>query len=191
MSNQENIQKQLLNDAVHWLNAQASSHRTMMNSKPVRHHAVAIMNAVAALRNALAKGDFATLLRLEMEIQQLELARYSNEPGIMATIERTREDLAEGIRDYAQLAENPASYCARGYRKRDRTGAGGRFPLDTMRKALRSQAARVGNFARNPMLGPEEKDFHRVRVSILKRAEKLYEELQARALAAHHDTSQE
>lgn len=187
MPEPENTQKRLLIDAVYWLSAQASSHRAMMESKPVRHHAVAIMRASAALRDALAGGDFATLLRLEMEIQQLELVRYSNDPGMMASIERTREDLAEGIRDYTQLTEAPASYCARGYRLRDRAGAGRNFPLDTMRKALRSQAARVGNFAKNPMLSPEEKEFHLLRVSILKRAEKLYEQLQARTLAAHRD----
>ncbi len=53
-----------------------------------------------------------------------------------------------------------------------------------MRKALRGQATRVGNFARNPMLFPVEKEFHLLRTALLRRAEKLYENMQAQALTA-------
>lgn len=184
-------QEQLFDDTAYWLSAQAMSHREMMESLVVRRHGNAITKAIDALRNALSRGNFETLLHLESEIQQLELVLYSREPSIMASIEKTQEDLAAGLRDYKQLKENPVAYYARGYRRQDRTGINKGFPLDTMRKALRSQATRVGNFAKNPMLSPEEKKFHLLRVSVLKRAEKLYEELQARVLDAQGDDFQE
>lgn len=182
MSKSKKTQKRLFDNAAQKLSTQALSHRSMLESPPVREHAASIRNAIAGLREALADGDFATLLHLETELQYLELTRYSSDPDMVAMIQRTQEDFAEALRDHEQLTKNPDSYRARGYRKQDRAGESKRFPLDTMRKTLRSQAARVGNFSRNPMLSPEEKEFHAVRTSILKRAEALYEELQSTIL---------
>lgn len=182
MAKSRKTQRNLHNYAVQRLSIQALSHRSMLESPPAREHAATINKAIAALRDALADGDFETLLRVEMEIQYLELTRYSSDPDMVAMIQRTQEDFAEALRDHEQLTKNPDSYRARGYRKQDRAGESKRFPLDTMRKTLRSQAARVGNFSRNPMLSPEEKEFHAVRTSILKRAEALYEELQSTIL---------
>lgn len=181
MSKKE-FQNQIYDKAINQLNTQAFSHRALMESPAVRRHALAIRKAIKAVREALANGNFETLLNLEIEMQQLEMTMYARDPGMIASIERTRDDLEAGMLDYRQLIDNPKAYRERGYRKSDRTGTNRRFPFDTMRKALRGQAARVGNFAKNPMLSPEEKEFHRLRVAILKRAEMLYEELQTAAL---------
>lgn len=174
--------REMLSEALYWLNAQAESHNEVLRSEPVLQYASVIKKSIELMRNILAHGNFETLLNVEMAIQKLEVESYSHDENMVASIQKTREDLAAGILDYRQLVASPESYRIRGYRKRDRTGPHKEFPLDTMRKALRSQAARVGNFAKNPMLGPEEKEFHLLRVSLLKQAEKLYENLQARGM---------
>jgi hypothetical protein len=174
-------QNRLFSEVVHWINAQAESHRQLLRSRAMLVYDAIVDKAVRVLKQAILKGDFETLLNTEMAIQKLEMEKYAFDESVAASIQKTREDLAEGIRDYRQLTGNPKSYLGRGYRLRDRAGPNKEYPLDTMRKALRSQATRVGNFAKNPMLNPKEKEFHLLRASVLKRAEKLYEELQAHA----------
>lgn len=170
--------------AVFDLNTQAVFHKKMTQAQATRRYVDAIAQSMSLMREALETEDFEILLDVEIAIQEVELEKFSQSTDMVASIQKTQEDLSEGMKDYRQLLESPEAYLARGYRERDRTGPNKQFPLDTMRKALRSQAARVGNFARNPMLIPEEKAFHLLRASLLKRVEKLYEMLQERAVAA-------
>ncbi len=160
------------------LNTQAQAHGMLLQSPAVRQYVRAIEKGMALMRDALAEDNFDALMAVEEAIQKVEEERFAQ------SIQKTRQDLAEGMKDCRQLLENPEQYCARGYRERDRTGPNKQFPLDTMRKALRGQATRVGNFARNPMLFPVEKEFHLLRGTLLRRAEKLYENMQAQALTA-------
>ncbi len=169
------------------LNAQAKYQKQLAQSPAMRRYIGAIERNMAVMREALAGDDFASLLAVERAIQKVEAERFAHDGGMTASIQKTQQDLAEGMKEYRQLTETPEAYLARGYRERDRTGRDRAFPLDTMRKTLRGQAARVGNFAKNPMLLPAEKEFHLLRVSLLRRAEKLYEKLQARMLAAYGD----
>jgi len=167
------------------LNAQAIYQEKLVQSKVMRQYIMAIEKNITTLREAIAEGDFDTLLAVEQATQKVEMERFSHDESMVASIQKTQNDLAEGVKDYRQLLEIPKIYFARGYRKEDCTGSNKQFPIDTMRKALRSQATRVGNFAKNPMLFQVEKEFHQLRVSLLKRAEKLYVALQAQAIAAN------
>ncbi len=166
------------------LNTQAQAHGMLLQSPAVRQYVRAIEKGMALMRDALAEDSFESLMAVEEAIQKVEEERFAHDEDMAASIQKTRLDLSEGMKDYRQLLENPEQYCARGYRERDRTGPNKQFPLDTMRKALRGQATRVGNFARNPMLFPVEKEFHLLRTALLRRAEKLYENMQAQALTA-------
>ena len=177
--------KDYFQHALSGLSVQAVLHEKMAQSQVMRRYVAAIEKNMSLMREAISVGDFETLVDVETAIQIVELEKYSHDAGMMASIQKTQKDLAEGMKDYRQLIEMPEAYCARGYRERDCVGANKEFPLDTMRKALRSQAVRVDNFAKNSMLFPVEKEFHLLRVSLLKRAEKLYEGLQAQAIAAN------
>lgn len=175
-------QKALYARLINMIDLQSSLHQDLLQSESVSDHAAAVRQTAAAIKTALSVGSFETLLKTEMAIQRAELERYAGNPEMVESIRKTRADMAEGLKDYKHLKENPHYYHSRGYRERDRTGPGKTLPVDTMRKVLRSQATRVGNFAKNPMLSAEEEEFHKVRVSLLRRAEKLYEQLQMESL---------
>lgn len=172
-------QRDFFQQTLSGLSVQAILHKKMAQSQSTNRYLGAIEKNMFLMREAIAVGDFETLLDVESAIQIVELEKYSHDESMVQSIQKTQKDLAAGMKDYRQLVETPEAYCARGYREQDCTGPNKRFPLDTMRKALRSQATRVGNFAKNSMLFPIEKEFHLLRVSLLKRAEKLYEALQA------------
>lgn len=173
------LQKSLVEQMTAVLSFQAYSHQTMLRSRTMRTHTAAVLKTAKAVKNIIAKGSFQTLLDAEITFQKTELERFSSDADMMASIRKTQKDMAEAIKDYRQLVDNPDAYGARGYRDQDRVG---KYPKDTMRKTLRSQAARIANFAKNPLLSPEEKDLHRLRVSMLKRCEQLYENIQERML---------
>ena len=164
------------------IDLQTVSHEKLMQSQAMSDHAAAVRETSAVIQTAITQGSFETLLNTELAIQMAEREKFSRVPKMMESIRKTQEDMSAGLQDYRQLQQNPKSYLDRGYRERDRTGPNKEFPVDTMRKALRSQATRVGNFAKNPMLSMEEKEFHLLRVAMLKQAEKLYEKLQMKGL---------
>lgn len=166
----------------HGLNSQAVYQEELLQSAAMSEYVTTIEANSETLRNAIANGDFDELMTVEMTIQQIELERFAHDADMMKSIQKTQRDLAEGMKDYKQLRENPAAYRARGYREQDLAGSNKKYPVDTMRKALRGQAARIGNFARNPMLFPVEKEFHQLRVTLLRRAEQLYEDMQKEAM---------
>lgn len=178
------------NNTTFLLNAQARHHELLLQSPVMEEYFRSIENTMSLMRAALAEDTFESLLAVEEAIQKIEEERFAHDADMLASIQKTRRNLAEGMKDYRQLQGAPEAYLSRGYREQDRTGPEKQYPLDTMRKELRGQATRVGNFARNPMLFPAEKEFHILRASLLRRAEKLYEHMQARALAAHRDDSQ-
>lgn len=161
------------------LNSQTLSQLALGRSRPMQRHADTVGKTAKAIKSIIAKGSFDTLLNAEIAIQKAELEKFSTDAAMMASIRKTQKDMAEAIKDYRQLVDNPDAYGARGYRDQDRVG---KYPKDTMRKTLRSQAARIANFAKNPLLSPEEKELHRLRVSMLKRCEQLYESIQERML---------
>lgn len=182
MASSKTSQKALLKQLAYVIDLQSSSHQDLMQSQAMRDHVSAIKQATDAIKTALSGGNFDTLLKTELAIQSAELERYASNPTMMESIRNTQADMVEGVKDYKHLKEDPQNYYSRGYRERDRTGPNREFPVDTLRKALRSQATRVGNFAKNAMLSAEEEEFHKARVSLLKRAEKLYEQLQIEGL---------
>lgn len=161
---------------------QMSAYDVMLKSKTLQVYTAVVRETTAVMQLALTTGDFETILKTELAIQEAEHDRLSKDPKMMESVRKTQKDMEDGRKDYEQLTKEPGSYFRRGYRDRDRTGPNKEFPVDTMRKALRSQATRVGNFAKNPMLSSEEKEFHNLRVGLLKKAEKLYEQIQYRAL---------
>lgn len=182
MGESGDARKDFFQNALSGFGVQAVLHGKMVQSQATSRYIAAMEKNMSLMREAIFVEDFETLLDVECAIQIVELEKYSHDASMMKSIQKTQKDLAEGMKDYRHLMEMPEVYFTRGYREQDCTGPNKRFPLDTMRKALRSQATRVGNFAKNSMLFPIEKEFHLLRVTLLKRAEKLYEALQAQRI---------
>lgn len=175
-------QGRLVAEAGRAIEFHAVSHENLLRSQVMRVHVGTFQEMIRILESAISVGSFETIIQIEEAIQRAEYDKYSRNDKMRESIQQTQRDLADGFMDYKQLIENPKAYFSRGYRDRDRLGPNRTIPLDTMRKALRSQATRVGNFAKNPMLGREEQEFHRARVLMLRHAENLYESIQKNVL---------
>lgn len=152
------------------------SRRLLKKSRSFQEYNKSFVRNTTAIEKALTECDFEQLVEIEQFIQREELDRYDDIPAIKKSVEQGIKDFNEGLKIYRLAKEQPEVYRSLGFRDRDRTGAGKRYPYDTMRKALRSQATRVLNFSRNPLLSAEEVEYHNARASLLRKMEKLYED---------------
>lgn len=183
MSTQENLYL----DSMNSMSLHVQAHIERQNSAVEHDYSKAIDRSAAVLRKLTAEGDFDTLLKVERALQQQDLEKYSKNEEVRRSVLDGIEDLEKGIIDYKTLMESPEKYLIKAYVKRDMTGKNKTIPLDAMRKALRSQASRIRNYARNPMANDAERAFHTARMSLVRRAEKLYEKIQKECLKEHYE----
>lgn len=160
------------------VNSHVQAHEKRRNSRVEQQYSKVLRSSTLILGELGAKGDFETVLKVEKTLQQQDLEKYSQNASVKKSVLEGIDDLNNGIVDYKTLLNSPETYMAKAYVKRDMAGPDKSVPLDSMRKALRSQASRVGNYARNPMANDDERDFLNARVALIRKAEKLYDRIQ-------------
>ena len=170
-----NKQRTLFESSLHLMSSHVQAHAKRQKSKVEQEYSKAMLNSTAALKTLAAEGDFDTILQIELTLQQQDLEKYSKSETVRQNVLDGIEDIEKGLADHKTLMESPETYRIKAYVKRDMAGPGKTIPLDAMRKALRSQTVRVRNYARNPMANDAERAFHTARMTLIRRAEKLYE----------------
>ncbi len=159
------------------------AHIARQNSKVEKQYGKAMLASAAVLKNLAESGDFNAILKVEKDLQQQDLEKYSTNETVRMNVLDGIEDLEKGIADYNTLMKSPEAYKVKAYVRRDMTGRDRAVPLDAMRKALRSQASRVRNYARNPMANDAERAFHTARMKMIRQAEQLYDGIQREQLS--------
>lgn len=125
---------------------------------------------------------FDQLLLVESAFQENDITTYAKVPATLKAVNDGINDFKDGEVVYKQLLNNPDAYKEHRYREKERASPDKIIPLDAMRRALRGQAARIENYSKNVMGNPREYDFMTARISMIRRAEKLYDAIQRKRL---------
>lgn len=121
---------------------------------------------------------FDQLLRAEASFQENDLTTYAKMPATLQSVNEGIHDFKDGEVVYRQLLNHPDAYKEHRYREKERVPPDKIIPLDAMRRALRGQAARIGNYRKNVMGNPREQEFMSARAAMIRHAEKLYDAIQ-------------
>lgn len=163
------------------------AHNAKRRSKAEKAYSAALRTSADILREIAQAGTFDDAITTEMSLAQDDLKHYSQNPDVQRNVQDGIDDLEAGLSDYRTLMEEPESYFKKRYVKREMAGADKEVPIDSMRKALRSQASRIASYAASPMANEEERDFQKARLLMLRKGERLYDRIQ-RKQKAHNVT---
>lgn len=159
--------------------AQVDAYEKRKRSRAEIYYGDVMRESATTLAKISRTASFDQLIMIEKVFQQNDLAVYANVPSTLKTVQQGIDDLLDGEAVYRQLIESPQAYKAHKYRESERASPDKLVPLDAMRRALRGQAKRVENYRKNVMGNPHEYAFFSARITLLHRAEKLYDGIQS------------
>ena len=151
-------------------------------SRAAIDYAAAMEKSAASLEKFTKTASFDQLLKAERIFQQNDQDIYAQVPSTLESVQKGMRDFDAGGEVHRQLLDNPEAYKAHRYREDDRAPPDRLVPLDAMRKALRGQMARIGNYRKTVLGSSQEYDFLSARIALLRRAEQLYDTLQREQL---------
>lgn len=158
--------------------AQVDAFEKRQQSRAEKHYAAMTAKSAAALGKFARNASFDQLLSVEQLFQKNDLVIYAKVPSIMQAVQKGMRDFKAGGEVYEQLLTHPEAYRAHSYREDDHASPDKLVPLDAMRKALRGQIARVGNYRKTVLGSSQEYAFMTARIAMIRRAEKLYDSIQ-------------
>lgn len=158
--------------------AQAKAFNKRERSRAAIDYGVVMERSAASLRDFTKTAPFDQLLMAEKIFQQNDQNTYAKVPSTLQAVKKGMRDFMAGDDVYQQLLNHPAAYKAHSYREDDRAPPDKLVPLDAMRKALRGQISRVGNYRKTVLGSSQEYEFMTARISMIRRAEKLYDGIQ-------------
>ncbi len=164
------------------VSAQVNAFEKRENSRVEKQYGNVMQRSAVALAQFARTASFDQLILAEKTFQENDLVVYAKRPATLKSVQEGIEDLQQGEASYRQLLDNTEAYKAHGYRKKERLSPEKIIPLDAMRRALRGQVKRVENYRSNVMGNSQEQDFLSARIALLRRAEKLYDEIQRQHL---------
>lgn len=147
-------------------------------SRAAMDYATAMKKSAAILDAFTEIASFEQLLKAERIFQQNDQNIYAQVPSTLEAVQKGMRDFDAGEGVYRQLLASPEAYRAHRYREDDHALPDKLVPLDAMRKALRGQMARIGNYRKTVLGSSQEYDFMSARIGMLRRAEKLYDGIQ-------------
>ncbi len=163
--------------------SQANAFGKRERSRASRDYAAAMEKAAVVLRAFTRAASFDQLLEAEQVFQRNDRNVYARAPSTLEAVQKGMRDFDAGKSVYKQILENPEAYRAHRYREDDHAFPDRVVPLDAMRKALRGQISRVGNYRKTVLGNSQEYDFMTARIAMLRRAEKLYDAIQRERLS--------
>lgn len=158
--------------------AQAKAFEKRERSRAGQIYNLVMDKSTAILKEYSRSGSFDQLLRAEKIFQDYDLKAYAKVVSTIQAVQKGMRDFDAGEEVYRQLLNDPEAYKAHRYREDDHAAPDKVVPLDAMRKALRGQVSRVGNYRKNVMSNSQEYDFLTARIAMIRRAEKLYDGIQ-------------
>ncbi len=174
----KSLDNDLLDKIVLAVAAQADAFEKREQSLTEKRYGAIMERSAVVLAEFTQIATFDQLLTIEKLLQQNDLNVYARVPSTLESVQEGIIDLREGEEVYAQLLHDSDAYKAHKYREKERASPDKLVPLDAMRRALRGQASRVENYRKNVMNNPKEHSFLSARISLIRRAEKLYDAIQ-------------
>lgn len=162
--------------------AQANAFNKRERSRAAIDYGIVMERSTAGIREFTKNATFDQLLLAERVLQQNDQDAYTKVPSILQAVQKGMRDFEAGCEVYRQLLNQPEAYKAHRYREDDCASPDRVVPLDAMRKALRGQISRVGNYRKTVLGSPQEYAFMTARISMIRRAEKLYDAIQRECL---------
>jgi hypothetical protein len=169
-------------DLLAWTAAQANIYEKRAKSRLEKQYGDTMKRSAAVLADFARTASFDQLIIAEKAFQQNDLAVYAQLPSTLHAVQLGISDLDAGEEVYKQLRDDTEAYKAHKYRDSEKAPPDKLIPLDAMRRALRGQAKRVENYRKNVMGNPQEHEFLSARISMIRRAEKLYDAIQRERL---------
>lgn len=158
--------------------AQAKAFNKRERSRAAIDYGVVMERSAASLKKFTKTASFDQLLMAEKIFQQNDRNIFAKVPSTMEAVQKGMRDFQAGDDVYKQLRNDAEAYKAHSYREDDRASPDKAVPLDAMRKALRGQVSRVENYRKTVLGSSQEYDFLTARISMIRRAEKLYDGIQ-------------
>ncbi len=161
-----------------WTVALAKAYSTRVKSRAEILYGETLKKSADSIIRYTCTATFDQLLHAEKTLQENDLVVYAQMPATLKSVQQGISDFSDGEAVYRQLMRDTQAYKDHRYRENDRAAPDKLVPIDTMRRALRGQIKRVENYRKNVMNNPHEYDFMSARVAMLRRAEKLYDQIQ-------------
>ena len=154
--------------------------RSMREGREAKDLETAQQRLLKSLRELGKSGDLTQIVAVEKTLVRAERAYYSNSKAMEGSLKAALKEL-DAVERHIGIVDDPARYKAVDEAHSLPRNRRGDLPYDEARQALRSHHARLNNMDK-ARLSDTEKQVIDARKSNILQAERLYKELQVRAL---------